>query len=77
MMINNPMLAQADKNTQMFRHNGAKGVKKDEGSRVEVTLLLAGQIMIKLTGDNLKDKKVLDTYLNQMDMKNIKNSLLQ
>jgi hypothetical protein len=77
MMLNNPLLAQADKNTQAFRHDGAKGVKKDEGATVEITLLLAGQIMIKLTGNNLVDKKTLDIYLNSMEMKKIKASLLQ
>jgi len=77
MMINNPMIAQADKNSEIFRHQGAKGIRKEEGSKSEITLLLAGQIMIKLTGSHLQDKKVLEAYLNQMDMKKIKNTLLQ
>lgn len=77
MLVNNPLIAQLDKNTQAFRYQGAKGVKKDEGTKIEYTLLLAGQVLIKLTGRNLSDKGVMDSYLNQMDMKNIKASLLE
>jgi len=76
MMINNPTLLATDPNTEPFRYKRIKGVKKKEGGTTEITLILAGQIMIRLTGENLKDDAVLEQYLDAMDMKKLKMSLL-
>lgn len=76
MMINNPMMAAADENTKPYRYKRIKGVKKTEGSTTEITLLLVGQIMVRIDGDNLKDTAVLEQYLDKMDMNALKEALL-
>lgn len=76
MMINNPMFSNA-KGTEPFRYKRIKGIKEKEGTNTNITLLMAGQIMIKLEGDSLQDDKVLETYLDKMDMNKIKSSLLR
>ncbi|RLA71479.1 MAG: hypothetical protein DRG09_00095 [Epsilonproteobacteria bacterium] len=76
MMINNPMMAAADKNTKPYRYKRIKGIKKTEGKNTEITLLLAGQIMVKIDGKNLKNSAVLEQYLDAIDMKKLKMSLL-
>ena len=76
MMINNPMMAAADENTKPYRYKRIKGVKKTEGSNTEITLLLVGQIMLRLDGEDLKDTAALEQYLDTMDMKALKEALL-
>ena len=76
MMINNPMMAAADENTKPYRYKRIKGIKQTEGTNTEITLLLVGQIMIKIDGENLKDTAVLEQYLDKMDMKALKEALL-
>ena len=76
MMINNPTLLATDPNTEPYRYKRIKGIKKKEGGATEITLIIAGQIMVRLTGENLKDDTVLEQYLDAMDMKKLKMSLL-
>lgn len=76
MMINNPMFAGSD-GSEPYRYKRIKGIKQKDGSTVEITLLIAGQIMIKLSGNNLKESSVLEAYLDKMDMKKIQSALLQ
>lgn len=76
MMINNPMMAAADENTKPYRYKRIKGIKKTEGGDIEITLLLVGQIMIRLDGNNLKDSAVLEQYLDKIDMSKLKEALL-
>ncbi|QOR61354.1 hypothetical protein ACM66Z_07830 [Sulfurovum sp. ST-21] len=77
MAINNPMLMQSDPGSEPFRYKRLKGVKKKEGPNTEITLIMAGQILIQLKGENLKDESILKQYLDTMDMKKIKSELLQ
>lgn len=76
MMINNPMMAASDENTKPYRYKRIKGIKKTEGSNTEITLLLVGQIMIRLDGENLKDSAILEQYLDKIDMNKLKEALL-
>ena len=76
MMLNNPMMMAGQKNTKPYRYKKVKGVKKTERNTTEVTLLLAGQILIKVTGKRLKDEAVLEQYLDEIDMKKLKEALL-
>lgn len=76
MMINNPALAASDKGTEAYRYKRIKGLKKISGDKTEITLLLAGQIMLKVTGNKLKDAAVLEQYLDAMDMGKLKAELL-
>ena len=75
MMINNPMFAGSDGN-EPYRYKRLKGIKKKNAYSTEITLLIAGQIMIKIEGHNLKDESVLEAYLDKMDMKKIQAVLL-
>ncbi|MDQ7084546.1 MAG: hypothetical protein Q9M36_06285 [Sulfurovum sp.] len=76
MMINNPMIAQSDPSTEAYRYKRIKGIKKKDGSTTEITLLIVGQIILKLSGTNLKDDAVLEQYLDVIDIKKLKSSLL-
>ena len=70
------MMAAADENTKPYRYKRIKGIKKTEGTNTEITLLLVGQIMLRIDGENLKDTAILEQYLDAMDMKALKESLL-
>ena len=76
MMIKNPAMMVRQKNTKPYRYKKAKGMKKTEGKKTEITLILVGQIMIKLIGKNLKDDTVLEEYLKKMDFGKLKEALL-
>ncbi len=76
MMINNPMMMASDKNIKPFRYKKSKGMKKTDGNTTEITLVLAGQIMVKVTGENLKDEAILEQYLDAIDMAKLKEALL-
>jgi len=76
MAINNPALMAADPSSSPYRYKRNKGVKKKEGSRTEITLLISGQIMIKLDGENLSDDAILEQYLDAIDIKKLKMNLL-
>ena len=76
MAISNPALMAADPTSTPFRYKRNKGVKKKEGTNTEISLLISGQILIKLTGENLKDDKVLEDYLDHIDIKALKSNLL-
>jgi len=76
MSISNPALMAADPTATPFRYKKNKGVKKKDGKNTEITLLISGQIMIQVKGSNLKDDAVLEEYLDQIDIKELKNSLL-
>lgn len=76
MMLNNPAMMAGQKNTEPFRYKKAKGMKKKNGDTIEITLLLAGQIMIKVVGNHLKDEKVLSEYLDAFDLAKLKAALL-
>jgi hypothetical protein len=76
MAINNPALMAADPSSSPYRYKRNKGVKKKEGNNTEVTLLISGQIMIKLDGENLNDDKVIEAYLDAIDIKKLKMNLL-
>ncbi len=76
MMLSNPAMLAGDKNTEPFRYKKSKGMKKTEANTVEITLLLAGQIMVKVVGENLKDEKALMQYLDAIDMAKLKEALL-
>lgn len=76
MAISNPSLMAADPSTTPFRYKKNKGMKKKNANDTEITLLIAGQIMIQLKGLSLKDDAVLEQYLDKIDIKELKNSLL-
>lgn len=76
MAISNPALMASDPNTSPYRYKRNKGMKKKDGNNTEVTLLISGQIMIKLTASQLSNDAVLEQYLDLIDIKKLKNELL-
>ncbi|MEA2048120.1 MAG: hypothetical protein U9O64_06685 [Campylobacterota bacterium] len=76
MAISNPALMAADPSTKPFRYKKNKGMKRKEGSSSEITLLIAGQILLKLEGSDLLDDTVLVQYLDAIDIKKLKTELL-
>ena len=75
-MINNPMLLNSDPNTEAYRYKRTKGIKREERDTIEITLLLAGQILLQLKGERLSDESVIKAYLDAIDFKAVKAALL-
>ncbi len=76
MMLNNPAMMAGEKNTTPFRYKRSKGMKKVNGNKSEIMIVVAGQIMIKVVGSNLKDDAVLKEYLDAIDIAKLKGALL-
>ena len=76
MMLKNPTMMAGQKNTKPYRYKKAKGMIKTQKTKTEITLILAGQILIKATGRQLKDDAVLKQYLEQLDFGKLKEALL-
>lgn len=76
MAMSNPALLASDPNTAPYRYKRNKGMKKKEGTKTEISLLISGQILLKLSGNNLKEDSILEKYLEAIDIKALKNSLL-
>ena len=49
---------------------------KSEKNKSEITLVLAGQILITVKGRQLEDDAVLKEYLEQLDFSKLKEALL-
>jgi hypothetical protein len=75
-MINNPMLLGNNPDTSPYRYKRIKGMKKVSGNKTEITLSLAGQVMVQLTAQGLKDEAAIKSYLDEMDFEKIKGALL-
>lgn len=76
MMMKNPALMASQKGVKPYRYKRAKGMIKKENRKTEINLLVAGQILVQISGSDLKDDTVLEEYLKQMDLKKLKNALL-
>ena len=76
MMINNPMMMASDPKVKPYRFGKLKGMKRIDGSEIEITLVMAGQVMIKAVGQRLSDPKVLEEYLGKLDMDRIRDAFL-
>lgn len=76
-MMNNPMIMSSDPSLKPYRYKRINGMKKTQGSRIEVTLGLVGQIMIQLNATGLADEAAVEQYLDAMDFDRIRDALLQ
>jgi hypothetical protein len=76
-MINSPMLLSTSPDMKPYRYKRIKGMKQVSAGRIEITLALAGQIMVQLTANNLADEGVVTEYLDAMDFDRIQGALLQ
>lgn len=73
----NPMLMAGNPNLKPYRFGELKGMKETTEGSVEVSLMLAGQVMIKITGRHLSDEAVIEQYLEAMDFDRLEATLLQ
>jgi hypothetical protein len=76
-MLSNPMLMAGNPNVKTYRHNRIKGMKETSEGEVAVTLAVAGQIVVKVTGRNLATEATIEQYLDAMDFDRIQSTLLQ
>lgn len=74
-MINNPMLLANDPSTKAYRYKRIKGMKKDTGNGMEITLSVAGQIMVQINGRGV-DEQVIEQYLDAIDFKKLEAAFL-
>lgn len=76
MMLKNPAMMAGQKNTKPFRYKRAKGMIKTDKNKTEISLVLAGQILVQITGKRVEDEAVLKQYLEQLDFAKLKDALL-
>jgi len=76
MILKNPAMMAGQKNTKPYRYKRAKGMIKTDKNQTEISLVLAGQILVKITGRKLEDDAVLKEYLEQLDFSKLKDALL-
>lgn len=75
-MLGNPMMMSGNPNMKPYRHNRIKGMKETTDGEVAVTLAVAGQIVVKVTGRNLESEEPIEQYLDAMDFDRIQSTLL-
>jgi hypothetical protein len=70
MMLSNPMLMQTDPGTRVYTHAGNRGmIKHEKGSdEWEISLLVAGKIMVQVTGSGLANQQPVEEYLKAIDL---------
>lgn len=76
-MMGNPMLMANSPNMKPYRYKRLKGMKDTSNGQIEITLAVVGQIMVKVSGQNLADEAPLVEYLDTMDFAQIQQALLQ
>ena len=76
MMLKNPAMMAGQKDTKPYRYKKARGMIKKDKYKTEISLVLAGQILVQVTGKKLKDDSVLKQYLEQLDFAKLKDALL-
>jgi len=76
MMLKNPAMMAGQKNTKPYRYKKARGMIKKDKYKTEISLVLAGQILVQVTGKKLEDDAVLKQYLEQLDFAKLKDALL-
>ncbi|CAK0744058.1 hypothetical protein CCP3SC15_120007 [Gammaproteobacteria bacterium] len=71
LMLSNTAVFTSDRSIKPYRFDVYRGALRKEGATREVSLLVGNRVMVKATGQNLKDEKLLDTYLKAMDLKKV------
>lgn len=76
-MMNNPMLMASDPTIKPYRFGRIKGMKQTGDGDVEVTLALAGQVLVQVAAQGGGDPEAAVTaYLEAMDFERIEKALL-
>ena len=76
MMLSNPMLMQSDPSTKMYRLGRHLGMIKHRpnSEEWEISLLLAGRILVQSKGSGLQSKEPAEAYLKAMDLKAVEQA---
>lgn len=75
-LINNPMFIGTSSEMSPYLYKRYKGVKSLSDGDVDISLSVAGQILVQVNGQGLKDEAVLKQYLDAMDFDKMKAFLL-
>jgi hypothetical protein len=76
MMIGNPAMMQGEKGTKPYRKGRIKGMIKEQRDNIEISLLVANRILITASGSGVKDKAVVESYLDAMDLRAIEKAFI-
>ena len=76
MMLANPMMMQSDPSTKMYRLGRHRGMIKHRTNSDdwEISLLLAGRILVQSKGVGLSSKEPAEAYLKAMDLKAVEQA---
>ena len=74
-MINNPMLLNSSPDTKPYRYKRIKGMQQTSDGQIEITLAVAGQIMVQVKGSGTDDATIKQ-YLDVMDFEALQSALL-
>ena len=84
MMMKNPMMMASNPDTKPYRYKRNKGMVEIKRNRMDVKLMIAGQILMSLELSGLKKealkdkgKEIIEQYLDKMDIPKIKEALLE
>ncbi len=73
--MQNPALL-AGEGAEPYRFKRLRGIKKVRGQRVEINLLMNGQILITAKGKGMRDEAALKAYLKALDLGAIRDAFL-
>jgi len=76
MVLSNPMMMQASPDTRIYTRAGQRGTivhEKDSGTW-EISLLVAGNILVKVDGRGLRGKEDVEAYLDAIDLGAVQKS---
>jgi hypothetical protein len=76
MMIGNPIMMQGDRSTKPYRKGRIKGMIKENGNNIEITLLLANRILVVVKGTRVESTEPVEAYLDAMDLRAIEKAFL-
>lgn len=76
-MLSNPMFISNNPNMKPYRYQRYKGVQEQNDTQSKITLGIAGQIMIQLSGSGGATQEDLEMILGMMDFPAIQAALLQ
>lgn len=76
MMIGNPAMMQGEKGTKPYRQGRTKGMIKEQGNKIEISLLVANRILVTVSGSGVENKEIVESYLNAMDLRAIEKAFV-
>ncbi|CAK0777745.1 conserved exported hypothetical protein [Gammaproteobacteria bacterium] len=75
LMLSNTAVFSSDRSIKPYRFDVYRGVLRKEGTTREISVLVGNRVMVKATGQDLKDEKPLEAYLKTMDLKKVATAI--